>query len=304
MSRKKFMESIGATSRNSRYGWGFVNHKEKFVVFGAWDVDTVGDRSTILKMDWERNAKGRKQNAFGEAMEYIKLVEQEGYTLKTFPIIQDTEYKDELGTGRAKIKDYVEEISDMTLEIVNGDYIAVGAHKSEYATKTAPNVAQDIKDIFYSEVESTEKESLIMSRIGQGKFRKNVIDIWGNGECCALTLVNVREMLVASHIVPWSVCNSNEQRLDGSNGILLCAHIDKLFDSHLLTFFKRGNKYMTKLSPSIDQSMLKALGIEQGLDLCSGQMDPLFRARFEDYLQIHNENFENKTLKAKEDTHF
>ncbi|MCZ8485692.1 HNH endonuclease signature motif containing protein [Vibrio lentus] len=64
----------------------------------------------------------------------------------------------------------------------------------------------------------------------------------GNGECCALTLTSVREILIASHIVPWSKCESDEQRLDGANGILLCAHIDKLFDAHLLTFIKKRLK--------------------------------------------------------------
>jgi len=36
MSRKKFMESHGATNRNDRYGWAFVNHADKVVIFGAW----------------------------------------------------------------------------------------------------------------------------------------------------------------------------------------------------------------------------------------------------------------------------
>jgi hypothetical protein len=94
MSRKKFMESHGATNRNDRYGWGFVNHEEKVVIFGAWDANTEPDRALILSMDWERNELGRKQNAFGEAMEYIKLVENDGYSLKTFPIILDEEYDD------------------------------------------------------------------------------------------------------------------------------------------------------------------------------------------------------------------
>ncbi|MEH6709912.1 MAG: HNH endonuclease signature motif containing protein [Paraglaciecola polaris] len=84
----------------------------------------------------------------------------------------------------------------------------------------------------------------------------------------ALTLSNVREILIASHIVPWSNCDSNEQRRDGANGILLCAHIDKLFVAHLLTFVKQGAKFVSKLSLNIDYSLLKRLGIEAGYELC------------------------------------
>jgi hypothetical protein len=294
MSRKKFMESHGATNRNDRYGWGFVNHEDKVVIFGAWDVNTEPDRALILSMDWERNELGRKQNAFGEAMEYIKLVESESYSLKTFPIILDENYDNNSGTGRVKIKDYVEVLSEMSLEVINGEYYAVGHHDVKHSRKTSPNVAQDVSDIFDLTIEKTERENLVLSRIGQGKFRQNVIDDWGNGECCALTLTNVREILIASHIVPWSKCDSNQQRLNGANGILLCAHIDKLFDAHLLTFVKKGSKFVSKISPKIDPSLLKGLGIQTGDELCSERLSIVHRERFEKYMVEHNSQFMHK----------
>ncbi len=294
MSRKKFMESHGATNRNDRYGWAFVNHEDKVVIFGAWDVNTEPDRTLILSMGWERNELGRKQNAFGEAMEYIRLVQNDGYILKTFPIILDEEYDNSSGTGRAKIKDYVEELSDMSLEVINGEYYAVGRHELKHSKKNSPSVAQDVSDIFDSVVEKTERESMVLARIGQGKFRQNVIDAWGNGECCALTLTNVREILIASHIVPWSKCISNEQRLDGANGVLLCAHIDRLFDAHLMTFVKQGSKFVSKLSPKIDYSLLKGLGIDAGYELCTDYLSNLHLNRFEKYMVEHNDHFELK----------
>lgn len=284
----------GATNRNDRYGWAFVNHEDKVVIFGAWDVNTEPDRALILSMDWERNELGRKQNAFGEAMEYIKLVEKEGYSLQTFPIILDEEYDNNLGTGRAKIKDYVEVLSEMSLEVIDGDYYAVGSHSVKHSKKAPSNVAQDVSDIFDSIIKKTERENLVLSRIGQGKFRQNVINYWGNGECCALTLTNVREILIASHIVPWSKCESNEQRLDGANGILLCAHIDKLFDFHLLTFVKKGAKFVSKLSPMLDPTLLKGLGIQTGDELCTDHLRVEHRDRFEKYMVEHNRQFSLK----------
>lgn len=47
-------------------------------------------------------------------------------------------------------------------------------------------------------------------------------------------------MLRASHIRPWRD-SSNGERLDPSNGLLLAAHLDALFDSHLITFDDSGN---------------------------------------------------------------
>ncbi len=258
------MESYGATNRNARYGWAFVNHEEKEVYFGAWDVNTNGDRALIFSMSWEFNNEGRRVNAFGEALEYIKLVENEGYSLRIFPIIWDEDNDGYADTGSAKIKEYIEEVSDMSLDIIGGDYYAVGNHKAKYSKMPLPNVAQDVDDIFGTTTDKTERESLVLSRVGQGQFRQNVINAWGNGESCALTLTRVREMLIASHIVPWSKCESDEQRLDGANGILLCAHIDKLFDAHLLTFTKKGSKYISQLSPKLDTSLLKGLGIQSG----------------------------------------
>ncbi len=288
------MESYGATNRNSRYGWAFVNHEEKQVYFGAWDVNTDRDRSLIFSMDWEFNNEGRRVNAFGEALEYIKLVENAGYSLRTFPIIWDEDNDRYADKGSAKIKKYIEEVSDMSLEIIDSDYYAVGNHKAKYSKMPLPNVAQDVVNIFDTTTEKTERESLVLSRVGQGLFRQNVINSWGNGESCALTLSSIREMLIASHIVPWSKCESDAQRLDGANGILLCAHIDKLFDAHLLTFIKKGSKYISKLSPKLDASLLKGLGIQNGEELCSTKLNEAHRKRFETYLETHNNEFHFK----------
>ena len=101
-------------------------------------------------------------------------------------------------------------------------------------------------------------------------------------------------MLIASHIVPWSKCESDEQRLDGANGILLCAHIDKLFDAHLLTFTKKGSKYICQLSPKLDTSLLKSLGIQNGEELCAEELSDSNRYRFEKYLEVHNNEFNFK----------
>ncbi|MFL7031735.1 hypothetical protein [Vibrio cyclitrophicus] len=52
---------------------------------------------------------------------------------------------------------------------------------------------------------STSTVSLVNARVGQGKFRKNVIDSWGNDEVCALTGITTKPLLVASHIKPFGL---------------------------------------------------------------------------------------------------
>ena len=56
---------------------------------------------------------------------------------------------------------------------------------------------------------------------------------------CAVTGINVEEILIASHIIPWR--NSNdEERLDVDNGILLSPLYDSLFDKNLISFKDNG----------------------------------------------------------------
>jgi predicted restriction endonuclease len=69
------------------------------------------------------------------------------------------------------------------------------------------------------------------TRIGQGFFRKAVLSAYGN-KCC-ITGLSVPRLLVASHIVPWSV--DKENRLNPRNGLSLSMLHDKAFDSGLIT---------------------------------------------------------------------
>src|SRR5690606_16024439 len=69
---------------------------------------------------------------------------------------------------------------------------------------------------------STEAQSLLKSRRGQGKFRADLIYLW-TGRCAVTGLSNVT-LLRASHIKPWAVSN-NYERLDAYNGLLLTPNL-------------------------------------------------------------------------------
>ena len=55
-----------------------------------------------------------------------------------------------------------------------------------------------------------------------------------------MTGLGVPGLLRASHIKAWSQCESDEERLDVFNGLLLGANLDALFDSGWISFSPEG----------------------------------------------------------------
>jgi 5-methylcytosine-specific restriction protein A len=113
-----------------------------------------------------------------------------------------------------------------------------------------PNPFLDI-----SQPNETERKGLVTSRVGQGAYRKRIIHRWEYK--CAVTEFNKLEVLIASHIVPWSESTDNE-RLDVDNGLLLSPNYDALFDRHLISFENNGKII---LSDKIDLKAYKKIGV-------------------------------------------
>mgnify|MGYP005758311803 CR=1 FL=1 len=85
---------------------------------------------------------------------------------------------------------------------------------------------------------STEAVREVVQRVGQDIFRRSLIEYWGGR--CAVTGLDVVEVLRASHIKPWADCENDAERLDVFNGLLLAPHLDALFDRGLVTFSDEG----------------------------------------------------------------
>ncbi|CAJ7340154.1 HNH nuclease [Burkholderia pseudomallei] len=75
-------------------------------------------------------------------------------------------------------------------------------------------------------------------RVGHDVFVQRVVDVWGRR--CALTGLKAPRLVQACHIVPWSEATP-EERTSAHNGLMLCAHLHALFDSHLLGFDTDGH---------------------------------------------------------------
>ena len=75
-----------------------------------------------------------------------------------------------------------------------------------------------------------ERQSIVRVRVNQSFFRSRIISAYAF-RCCVTGLA-VRELLVASHIVPWAQDIAN--RLNPRNGLCLNALHDRAFDRGLM----------------------------------------------------------------------
>jgi len=123
----------------------------------------------------------------------------------------------------------------------------------------------------------TEKLQLVKSRRGQGLFRANLklVELG-----CRVTGVRQTELLIASHIKPWTKSNDTE-KLDGFNGLLLAPHVDRLFDRGLMSFKDDGEML---ISPQLEPEVLSKWHIPR--DLSVGAFSPNQSA----YLEYHRDD--------------
>ncbi len=143
----------------------------------------------------------------------------------------------------------------------------------------------DISDI---KKEGLEKERIVKTRVNQNIFRTIILATYNN-KCCITGIANP-ELLIASHIIPWSEDEKN--RLNPMNGIALNALHDKAFDAHLITIsakdytLKVSNLFKKKeVSLSIKQNFLDLDGKEIYLP------DKFLPDK--EFLKIHNQKLKN-----------
>lgn len=128
------------------------------------------------------------------------------------------------------------------------------------ASDAARSLQSDLQAIAADQnVTDTTRAALIEARIGQGKFRKDLIKKYKGR--CAVTGVEEVALLRASHIKPWAHSN-NKERLDPENGLLLTPTLDALFDSGFISFRKDGTVFWLR---KIDRRDRTKLGPVSGL---------------------------------------
>lgn len=120
----------------------------------------------------------------------------------------------------------------------------------------------EFERLLKEEPSTTEVERLRKERIGQNVFRSALMDYWEKS--CAVTGVQNPTLLRASHIVPWATCESDEERLNVHNGLLLVATLDAAFDAGLISFSESGQIMISEKLSKEDQ---EASGISPDMHL-------------------------------------
>ena len=151
--------------------------------------------------------------------------------------------------------------------------------KPSYDRFSPSNPIQEIEDYreSYETLSETERETVVQSRVGQGRFRSKLINYWRE---CALTGCQTIKILRSSHIKPWRDSN-NQERLDVYNGLLLVPNLDSLFDKGLITFDDNGKIIISDL---LDTNEREKLGISSKMRIQK------IEEAHKKYLEYHRQN--------------
>jgi len=171
-------------------------------------------------------------------------------------------------------------IGEEALLIINGqsEYIGIGYTETEVIEQQQVKIIQQSKGLT-----TTEKERLVKSRVGQGDFRKDVLELHLS---CPFTDVNNPKLLRAGHLKPWSK-SDNTERLDPMNGLALTPTYDLLIDQGFISFNDDG---AILISPKLDQALQNKLSIDSDFRL------NIMDGRQKIYIKFHRENIYKKSI--------
>lgn len=140
------------------------------------------------------------------------------------------------------------------------DELGFSRHKIAIPSSNITIIQRDIARLERdASLDSTTRQQLINARLGQGQFRSGCLNLY---PACPVTHFAFQPLLRASHIKPWTDCQTSTERLDPYNGIMLAAHIDVLFDGGWISFEDRGD---VLVSNRLDYETYKALNLPDSI---------------------------------------
>lgn len=145
----------------------------------------------------------------------------------------------------------------------------------------------DLVEIERGTSNKTTKKRLIDARLGQGKYREELLNLYGKK--CLLSGIDNGNVLIASHIMPWRE-SSDSERLDKYNGFLLSANIDKLFDRFYISFDLDGKLVYSQ--KNVNLSLLRIIGIKE--EFFENSIFPFLNKKTISYMSKHYEHFLKK----------
>lgn len=253
-----YSEFLKAPLINDRWSWGAVRPHSDQLFLRIWKdlivEEPIGSRAELLKV-----SKNTSNPGYNERVRHIELL-RNGYQ----------------GYGvLCTVRDPAEK--PRKIRAMDQSNVAVFGGMSEYDGKIFATITgyipvsdvllgrghqdrtvQDIQEILTKPAGETSKQVLADARIGQGKFRNDVLAKWSM-RCC-VTGSQLLDVIRASHIKPWKD-STNAERLDGDNGLPLVANLDALFDAGLMTFNHDGEVVISERVPRSDWSILQLTGL-------------------------------------------
>lgn len=89
--------------------------------------------------------------------------------------------------------------------------------------------------------EGKERETIVKARVNQAFFRSAILSSYDTA--CCITGLKIPDMLIASHIIPWS--DNSVERLNPHNGLCLNSLHDRAFDKGYIGL---SNDYKIQIS--------------------------------------------------------
>jgi hypothetical protein len=268
-----FRDVLHASLVNSRWSWGAVDERARRIYLRVWRMDIqVRGGGRLIRVLRPNASPGL---GWKERQRQLELA-RSGYT--TFAVLCDKERHDArtiLGFDRdrlLRLGRVVEDRGSLWMEVV--EEVAVDA--LGFADTSGTGLHQHLQEIEEADLAPTTKTALIEARVGQGRFRRELMRRWNYA--CAVTGCRVAAVLRASHCKPWHKSDHHE-RLDSHNGLILSANLDALFDAGMIAFDDAGKMIV---AGAISLSEREALGVPADL---TRQPGPRLKA----YLRFHRE---------------
>jgi putative restriction endonuclease len=253
-----FRDELGANFRNARWSWGAREPLGNRIYLRVW-VDQIErsdgtDWVLVLHDSWKGGSPGMR-----ERREHLADLEA---GLHGYGVVCTANSEESLKTRTIKSYDRV-----MLLQLgrlrraPDSIYAEIIGRQPVTPLRQRPSsastLANDMEGLFSKRMpEKTVRQALIDARVGQGLFREHVLSLWE--QRCAVTGSRTLNAITASHIKPWRECRTNEERLDGHNGLPLIANLDRLFDHGLISFQEDGRMLISN-SLSADERELLGL---------------------------------------------
>ena len=232
-----YTEVLGANLKNQQWSWGAVDTMTNRVFLRVWEdqIQPIGGGEGVEVL---KDVPTRKSNGYGERKTHLTQIQSgaEGFGVVCKAVNKSAERRIIASYNNdtlLRLGPFVH-ANARTYSMIEGDVAVAELSHKQTSQSTLPD---DLRSILKQNVEQTTKEALVNARVGQGKFRQQVLQLW-HSKCC-VTGSSTKDAIRASHIKPWSV-STNEERLDPHNGLPLTANLDALFDAGLISFEDSG----------------------------------------------------------------